>query len=124
MATGGSCAEPGRSAPPWNIPRGAPQTSRLEPMGGVPMRNDRRPVCRAAGRQQKQALAGLRAVLGRNGCGGRWFADPFWQTVPSTGSRRVLDAMMLERGRMVAESLCSRSGAASGISQAQEGANN
>ena len=68
-------------------------------MGGVPMRNDRRPVCRAAGRQQKQALAGLRAVLGRNGCGGRWFADPFWQTVPSTGSRRVLDAMMLERGR-------------------------
>ena len=90
----------------------------------MPMRTATRPACRAVGRQQKQALAGLKAILCKERMGGRRFVDPFGQAGPSTGSRRALEAVLLERGRMVTESLCSRSGAASGISQAQEGANN
>ena len=52
-------------------------------------------------RQQKQAMAGLRAILGRNGWGDAGSLIMFVKAGPSTGSRRALEAVLLERGRMV-----------------------
>jgi hypothetical protein len=47
-------------------------------------------------------MAGLRAIsCKKRDCWARWFSNPLWQAGPSTGSGQALDAVMLERGRMV-----------------------
>ena len=57
---------------------------------------------RTAMRQQKQAMAGLRAILGRNGWGGTLVPlIMFVKAGSSTGSSQALEAVLLERGRMV-----------------------